>query len=143
MKRRIYTILLCLLWIWIDQWTKYIFYNLKIWNNIRLILPLLNDWISRWIDVPMIIIFVVTILCIGLFSIMYYKKYLSTFEFALLIWWTIGNFIDRVWLGGVRDFISVWKFPVFNFADMMLTCGVVRICIKEIFHLQTTEKNLP
>ena len=39
----------------------------------------------------------------------------------------VGNFIDRLWLGYVRDFFSFYifgsPFPVFNIADICITVG--------------------
>ena len=39
----------------------------------------------------------------------------------------IGNMIDRVYLGSVRDFIyiKIINFPIFNVADMYVSCSVV------------------
>jgi len=135
-KKRVIAILFTLLLIWIDQFTKYLFYNQKIRNQIFFLEPLLNDVISRWMSMPMIIILSVSIICIWLFIYLFHKKYLTVLDFALLTAGTIWNLIDRILLGGVRDFLSFWSFPVFNVADIYLTCGVARICIKEIFHLQ-------
>lgn len=44
---------------------------------------------------------------------------------ALIIGGAIGNIIDRVLYGGVIDFLDfrVINFPVFNFADMMVSFG--------------------
>ena len=142
-KIRLNTLLFCLLLILIDQLTKYIFFNLWIWKDFFLIEPLLNNWISRWMPLPMIIILSVSIVCVWLFVYLFNKKYLTILDFSLLFAWTIWNLIDRIWLWWVRDFISLWSFPVFNIADAFLTCGVVRICIKEIFHLKNKWKNLP
>jgi len=142
-KKRIIAILFCLLLIWVDQLTKYLFYDLEIWSQIFFLEPLLNDGISRWMDMPMVIIFCVSVICIWIFVYLFHRKYLTTIDFALLLSWTVWNLIDRIWLGGVRDFLSFGSFPVFNIADAFLTCGIVRICIKEIFHLQNQKKNLP
>ncbi len=142
-KRRLIAILFCLLLIWIDQWTKYLFYNQEIWNKVFFLEPLLNNWISRWISMPMIIILSISILCILLFGYLFHKKYLTVLDFALLFAGTVWNLIDRIFLWWVRDFLSFWSFPVFNIADAFLTCGVARIFIKEIFHLQKKAKNLP
>lgn len=136
MKKWIITLLLCLLLIWIDQLTKYFFYNQEIWNQLFFLEPLLNDGISRWISMPMLVILSVSVICLWLFIYLFCKKYLTTIEFALLFAGTIWNLIDRIYLWWVRDFLSFWSFPVFNIADTFLTCGVAWICIKEIFHLQ-------
>ena len=142
-KKRIVATLLCLLLIWIDQLTKYLFYDLEIWSQIFFLEPLLNDWISRWMSMPMVAILSVSIICIWLFIYLFHKKYLTTVEFALLFAGTIWNLIDRIYLWWVRDFLSFGSFPVFNIADSFLTCGVAWICIKEIFHLQKKKKHLP
>lgn len=142
-KKRITILLTCILLIWIDQLTKHIFFNLWIWKDFSLIEPLLNNWISRWMHLPMVIILSVSIICILLFIYLFNKKYLTILDFSLLFAWTVWNLIDRVWLWWVRDFLSLWNFPVFNLADAFLTSWVVRICIKEIFHLQKKGKNLP
>ncbi|MBQ0059171.1 MAG: signal peptidase II [Lachnospiraceae bacterium] len=44
---------------------------------------------------------------------------------ALLAGGAIGNLIDRVFLGSVRDFIyfKLINFPVFNVADIAVTCS--------------------
>lgn len=53
----------------------------------------------------------------------------------LIISGTIGNFIDRLFLGYVRDFVtfSFFSFPSFNFADMCLTIGVLFLSIDILF----------
>ena len=135
-KKWIVAIILSLLLIWIDQLTKYLFYDLEIWSQIFFLEPLLNDWISRWMSMPMAIIFGVSVICVWLFIYLFHKKYLTTLEFALLFAGTIWNLIDRIYLWWVRDFLSFGSFPVFNIADSFLTYGVAWICIKEIFHLQ-------
>ena len=135
-KRRLIALLFCLLLIWIDQWTKYIFYNQGIWSQLFFLEPLLNDWISRWIFMPMGVIFFVSVVCIWLFIYLFHKNYLIALDFGLLMAGTIWNLIDRIYLWWVRDFLSFWSFPVFNAADVFLTCGVAWICVKEIFHLQ-------
>jgi lipoprotein signal peptidase len=45
---------------------------------------------------------------------------------GLILAGTLGNFYDRVWFNGVRDFLH-WNYkfnwPVFNIADCCLVCG--------------------
>ena len=142
-KRWLIAILLCILLVWIDQLTKYLFYNQEIWSQFSFLEPLLNDWISWWISMPMIVILSVSIICIWVFIYLFHKRYLSVLDFVLLFAGTVWNLIDRIRIGWVRDFLSFWSFPVFNIADAFLTCGVARICIREIFHLQKWKKNLP
>ena len=135
-KKRLIVLLSCLLLVWIDQLTKYLFYNQELWSQTLFLEPLLNVWISRWMSMPMIIIIPVSIICIWLFVYLFHKKYITALDFSLLFAGTLWNLLDRIYLWWVRDFLSFWSFPVFNLADVFLTCGVARICIKEIFHLQ-------
>lgn len=44
---------------------------------------------------------------------------------ALIAGGALGNLIDRVRLGYVRDFIVVGPWPAFNLADSAITAGVV------------------
>lgn len=41
----------------------------------------------------------------------------------------IGNLIDRVHYGYVIDFVSIWKWPVFNLADVGIFIGVLGILL--------------
>lgn len=56
---------------------------------------------------------------------------LQTISFALIVAGGIGNAIDRFTQGFVTDFIefSFIDFPVFNVADIGVTCGVALLFI--------------
>ena len=49
----------------------------------------------------------------------------------------LGNAIDRVYFGGVIDFIDIFIYnfhwPAFNFADTFITLGVVLLLFENIF----------
>ncbi|MGB0873573.1 MAG: signal peptidase II, partial [Solirubrobacterales bacterium] len=60
---------------------------------------------------------------------------------GLLMGGAIGNAIDRVTLGYVRDFIEVPKFPSFNIADIAITVGVV-ILVLAVEQRHQLEKRL-
>lgn len=55
---------------------------------------------------------------------------------SLIISGAIGNFLDRLFLGYVRDFISINLFSfVFNLADLFITVGVICFIIYIIINI--------
>ena len=52
---------------------------------------------------------------------------------SMIIGGTLGNLFDRVYHNYVIDFISLnifgYNFPVFNFADILITCGAIILII--------------
>lgn len=89
----------------------------------------------RWLFIPM------TLIVAGLLvyvSIRFRKKLtvFSRITLALLFAGAVGNFIDRLLLVYVRDFIDItplFQFPVFNVADSSLTIGCVFLVIDALF----------
>lgn len=69
------------------------------------------------------------------FAILYYfprvprEDWLLRLALCLQFAGAIGNLIDRLTIGYVLDFISIGPFPVFNFADLSITIGVVLLLI--------------
>ncbi|TXJ07620.1 MAG: lipoprotein signal peptidase [Acinetobacter sp.] len=57
---------------------------------------------------------------------------------CLILAGALGNFIDRMTLGYVVDFIHVhyqqsWHFPIFNIADCAITLGTILLLIDSFF----------
>lgn len=59
------------------------------------------------------------------------KSPLLHVSLGLILGGAIGNLIDRIFLGYVRDFIKLEfiNFPIFNTADCFLTVGVVCLVV--------------
>lgn len=91
---------------------------------------------SRLFFIILTIIFTVVITAI---YVSYYKRQHANMVLVLLYSFltagAIGNFIDRLFHGFVVDFIyfSLIDFPVFNVADIYITCSCVFIIIYVFF----------
>jgi signal peptidase II len=63
------------------------------------------------------------------------EKWLAA-ALALILAGAVGNWIDRVWLGQVIDFIQVyydrWYFPVFNVADISINIGAALLVVDSL-----------
>ena len=53
----------------------------------------------------------------------------------------IGNFIDRITLGYVIDFIDFRIWPVFNLADVFIFCGIFLFVMKEVKKQYSAKKH--
>ena len=84
---------------------------------------------SRWFFVPVTVIALV--LLVTLYRQAEKGDVLRHVSLVLVISGAIGNLYDRVrWSLGVVDFIGpinlgFWDFPIFNVADMAISCGAV------------------
>ena len=83
---------------------------------------------------------VFTVISLCLFVVLYLyvltKKYKTlAVSTTLIISGTIGNFIDRLLINGVVDFIrfDFIDFPIFNLADICLTFGVIIFIVHFFF----------
>lgn len=61
---------------------------------------------------------------------------------SLVVAGGIGNAIDRFTLGFVVDFIepTVIDFPIFNIADIGVTCGIILFIVSLLIHERTEAK---
>ena len=93
--------------------------------------------------------FVVFTILILLAYIYYYNKVLKykkdifyNISLILIVSGAIGNFIDRVHLGYVIDFLyfKLINFPVFNLADIYVVIGAILYVIVNLF-LDNEENN--
>lgn len=91
------------------------------------------------------IFFILTTAIVIVGIIVIFVRYSSQFNktmniaLSMLMGGTIGNFIDRIRLSYVIDFISVkfgnsYDFPVFNIADMFIVVGTFLIVIMVSFN---------
>ena len=83
---------------------------------------------------------IATFLFLGIVIWFYSKKrksmsLLTRVILALLFSGAIGNLIDRLFLGYVRDmiYVSLIRFPVFNIADSAITIAAALLVIETLF----------
>lgn len=69
-------------------------------------------------------------------------SFVLSISLGLIAGGCIGNLVDRIFIGVVRDFINFqfMSFPVFNFADICLTIGVILAVIYFVFIYPRIEK---
>ena len=87
-----------------------------------------------------VVFLIATVVFLGFILWFYCKKRkdmtgLTRLILALLVSGAIGNMIDRVFLGYVRDmiYVSLIDFPVFNVADSAITIAAALLIIETLF----------
>ena len=76
--------------------------------------------------------------CFLILLAIFSEKKVFRISLALISSGALGNAIDRVYFGGVIDFIDffIYNFhwPAFNFADIFITVGVFLLLFENIFN---------
>ncbi len=93
-------------------------------------------------DQRMFFIIITTIMLIIMGYIFFKTKNItniSRLSIAMIAGGAIGNFIDRLRLGFVVDFIDVrfgsfYNFPIFNIADSFVVCGTILMILLILFN---------
>lgn len=85
----------------------------------------------------LVLILILSVMVIWIYKKKKPSKWLGV-ALALVFGGGLGNLVDRLWLGKVRDFIFVFYntdiFPaIFNIADIGLVVGVIMICFYTLF----------
>ena len=95
--------------------------------------------------VALTIVSIIFVALFVLYDIFYHSNNIwYVLGWSMLVSGAIGNFIDRIFLGYVRDFVSIEIFPfVFNIADVLITFGVICFGVYLLFYgfKEDKEKN--
>lgn len=76
-------------------------------------------------------LFILISLLVVVLVFYYYNRYdYLHYAFAVLLGGVVGNLVDRILLGHVIDFLGIWIWPTFNFADFFIVVAVVLILIE-------------
>ena len=144
----------------LDQWTKWLVVkNMELGERISVWDPWLGIFSHRnrgaaWgmLEGKMWLFTIVTIAVI--IGILYFYhteakgKPLFQISLMLLLGGAVGNFIDRLRLGEVVDFVDVlipvvnYHFPIFNIADAALTIAVVMLFITILLEERQEKKKV-
>lgn len=142
------SIIASILLILLDQWTKILAVS-KLSAKEYVLIPGVFEF--RYINNPgaawgilsgqRLIFIVLTIIICSIIVFFYVKtpkekKYLPLLVTMILLFsGAIGNFIDRVKLGEVRDFLyfSLIDFPIFNVADCYVVVAAILLCVLVLF----------
>lgn len=91
--------------------------------------------IKRWILVA-VIAFAIVLVTIYWFTYRQ-KSFFYNFASGLILGGALGNFIDRLFIGKVIDFIDIgyknFRWPVFNFADTAISIGIAILIFYFLF----------
>ena len=148
-KSSLAALLLCAAFLFIDQWTKCLAaIHLKGAEDVELIPHIVrfhylqNEGAAFSImQNKMLFFYIVTpVFCA---FVLWFFLHLPLKKRFLPLWWisvalmagALGNFIDRVRLHYVIDFIYIYAihFPVFNIADILVTLSMICLIIAVIF----------
>jgi signal peptidase II len=94
-------------------------------------------------DVITIISILVIIAILYYFPRLPHDQWLLRLALGLQMGGALGNLTDRLRQGYVTDFISVWRFPVFNIADASISIGVAILIISMWFQEQDKQPSEP
>lgn len=145
MKKPLFSILFIVFFITLDQITKYLaetlispFEPIKILPFLQLV-NVRNEGAAFGLLSSMGNKFFITVsfAAIGVITFLLFKDKDSRLGLCLLLSGALGNLIDRLLFGHVRDFMDVFvgsfHWPAFNVADSCLTIGVILLIAMPAF----------
>ena len=153
LARVIETVLLIIFLVLIDQCMKVFISKIMLNNSFKdmQLLPFLNivfvrntgvsfGMFSEWgiLGRYFFSIFSIVVGCFLILLAIFSDRKVFRSSLALISSGALGNAIDRVYFGGVIDFIDffIYNFhwPAFNFADIFISGGVILLLFNNIFY---------
>lgn len=132
-------ILVCVIIVVLDQLSKQLIYGMSqsIIGDFLWFESTLNTGASFGMlkNETLLFIIISIPMIIAMIWIIFSKKFMPSKFFKIsvgvVLGGTIGNLIDRIFIGGVRDFIYFKSidFAIFNVADIAITVGVILLII--------------
>jgi signal peptidase II len=110
-----------------DQVSKHYLFDQALLNHYSLFQSALNTGISFSLNISYFIVIPLTIISLWIFYHYNKKRHISDLATMLLVSGTLWNLIDRVLYNGVRDFIVMFDWFIYNLADIYITIAAVLI----------------
>lgn len=148
-KRNVILLIVFLVTLLLDQITKMMASGLPLSQKMVFIpeffsITYVQNTGAAWsiLEGKMLFFYFITMIALVL-MILYFRslredQMLSKIGVIVMISGTVGNFVDRLFLGYVRDFLDFiifgYDFPVFNVADMCLCIGIAFVILDEFIN---------
>jgi signal peptidase II len=88
---------------------------------------------------------ILAIACVAYLLVKEKEMKLRLFSYTLVLAGAVGNFIDRLFVGKVVDFLlfyyKTWQWPAFNVADIAISTGIGLLLLDYIFIKRSTNEN--
>ena len=84
-----------------------------------------NVHAARGLWIPLNILIIVSIVITLVVARFVSAKHIVWWSGVFILAGSLGNLYDRILYHGVRDWISIGAFPVFNIADILITLGAL------------------
>jgi len=120
-------------WEWLEPFARIV--NWKNTGAAFGMLPSLGDFIT-------ILAFIVAIAIVYYFPRVPREDWTMRLAMGLEFGGAVGNLFDRLTIGWVTDFVSIWRFPVFNIADLSITLGVI-VLLLGVWSQERAKDSLP
>jgi signal peptidase II len=119
---------------------NYIWFSAPKISEVFFITPILNKNIAFSIPFPENSTFILlAMLAVIMIFLIWQSWRLFSQGDRMFFWWgmicigALSNFMDRINLGGVLDFVNLKFWPVFNVSDVYIVLGVLMIIIYDMF----------
>ena len=96
---------------------------------------------SMWLLILFTLVFLAVVIFVEIRFGLRHPLYIISL--SLVVGGAVGNLIDRLFLGGVRDFLyfEFWPtYPTFNLADVSLVIGMILLAIFVLFIMKVGDK---
>ncbi|MFC1598676.1 signal peptidase II [Patescibacteria group bacterium] len=105
-----------------------------------------NQYIAFGLPLPQAFTIILVILILIILSFIWWKSLIkkNIWQFSgisIIILGALSNLLDRLTYGYVIDYLNIFIWPVFNFADVMIVVGVLLYLFSEFLYKPKIKSN--